>query len=76
MASINPVGLVGMIELGSFSRLPIHAHRNGWGALTRHPLLRWFPAAGVSAFRDAWGGSVAGVSPTNTPSRIVAEKTS
>ena len=41
MASLNSVGLVGMIELGRGTELPIHAHRNGWGALTRHPLLGW-----------------------------------
>ncbi len=39
MASLNSVGLVGMIELGRFSALPIHAHRNGWGYLSRHPSL-------------------------------------
>src|SRR5690606_1969361 len=31
MASLNSVGLVGMIELRRHSQLPIHAHRNGWG---------------------------------------------
>jgi ribulose-bisphosphate carboxylase large chain len=41
MASLNSVGLVGMIELARFSELPIHAHRNGWGYLSRHPLLGW-----------------------------------
>jgi ribulose-bisphosphate carboxylase large chain len=41
MASINSVGLVGMIELGRHTQLPIHAHRNGWGALNRHPALGW-----------------------------------
>lgn len=41
MASINSVGLAGMIELAKFSQLPIHAHRNGWGYLSRHPLLGW-----------------------------------
>jgi ribulose-bisphosphate carboxylase large chain len=41
MASINSVGLVGMIELGRHAQLPIHAHRNGWGALNRHPALGW-----------------------------------
>jgi ribulose-bisphosphate carboxylase large chain len=41
MASLNSVGLVGMIELARFSQLPIHAHRNGWGALNRHPALGW-----------------------------------
>ncbi|MCZ8259888.1 MAG: ribulose-bisphosphate carboxylase large subunit family protein [Beijerinckiaceae bacterium] len=45
MASLNSVGLAGMIELGRHSRLPIHGHRNGWGALTRAPMLGWaFPA--------------------------------
>jgi len=39
MVSLNSVGLVGMIELGRHTRLPIHAHRNGWGYLTRHPAL-------------------------------------
>ena len=41
MVSLNSVGLVGMIELARFGRLPIHAHRNGWGYLARHPLLGW-----------------------------------
>lgn len=41
MASINSVGLVGMVELARHTRLPIHAHRNGWGYLSRHPLLGW-----------------------------------
>jgi ribulose-bisphosphate carboxylase large chain len=41
MASLNSVGLVGMIELARFTELPIHAHRNGWGYLSRHPLLGW-----------------------------------
>jgi ribulose-bisphosphate carboxylase large chain len=41
MASLNSVGLIGMIELARFSQLPIHAHRNGWGYLSRHPLLGW-----------------------------------
>jgi len=41
MASLNSVGLVGMIELGRFSQLPIHAHRNGWGYLSRAPGLGW-----------------------------------
>jgi len=41
MASLNSVGLVGMIELARFGQLPVHAHRNGWGYLTRHPMLGW-----------------------------------
>ena len=45
MASLNSVGIVGMVELGRHSVLPIHAHRNGWGALTRAPMLGWsYPA--------------------------------
>jgi ribulose-bisphosphate carboxylase large chain len=41
MASIHSIGLAGMIELGRHAQLPIHAHRNGWGALSRHPALGW-----------------------------------
>lgn len=41
MAGLNSVGPVGMIELGRSTGLPIHAHRNGWGALSRHPALGW-----------------------------------
>ncbi len=41
MASLNSIGLVGMIELARHSQLPIHAHRNGWGYLSRHPMLGW-----------------------------------
>ncbi len=41
MASLNAVGLVGMVELRRHAALPIHAHRNGWGALSRHPALGW-----------------------------------
>jgi len=41
MASLNSVGLVGMIELARHTQLPIHAHRNGWGYLSRHPRLGW-----------------------------------
>ena len=53
MASLNAVGLVGMIELGRTSALPIHAHRNGWGALTRHPLLGWSYVAWQKIWRLA-----------------------
>ena len=45
MVSLNAVGLVGLIDFARHSQLPIHAHRNGWGALSRAPLLGWdFPA--------------------------------
>jgi ribulose-bisphosphate carboxylase large chain len=39
MASIHSVGMVGIVELARHSQLPIHAHRNGWGYLSRDPLL-------------------------------------
>ncbi|QIE43810.1 ribulose 1,5-bisphosphate carboxylase (plasmid) [Rhodobacteraceae bacterium SC52] len=45
MACLTAVGMSGMIELGRHTELPIHAHRAGWGALTRDPLLGWsYPA--------------------------------
>ncbi len=45
MASLNSVGLAGLIALRRTSSLPIHAHRNGWGCLSRHPMLGWsYPA--------------------------------
>ena len=53
MGSLNSVGLVGMIELGRFSQLPIHAHRNGWGYLSRHPLLGWSYVAWQKLWRLA-----------------------
>ena len=53
MASLNSVGLVGMIELCRFSQLPVHAHRNGWGYLSRHPLLGWSYVAWQKLWRLA-----------------------
>src|SRR3954453_1785015 len=53
MASLNSVGLTGMIELGRFSQLPIHAHRNGWGYLTREPSLWWSYVAWQKIWRLA-----------------------
>jgi ribulose-bisphosphate carboxylase large chain len=53
MASLNSVGLVGMIELARFTQLPIHAHRNGWGYLSRHPLLGWSYVAWQKIWRLA-----------------------
>jgi ribulose-bisphosphate carboxylase large chain len=50
MASINAVGFSGMIALGRHSQLPIHAHRNGWGALTRDPALGF----SYVAFQKFW----------------------
>ena len=53
MASLNSVGLVGMLELRRFAQLPIHAHRNGWGALSRHPALGWSYVAWQKIWRLA-----------------------
>ena len=39
MISINSVGLSGAKKICDQGQLAIHGHRNGWGMLTRHPLL-------------------------------------
>jgi ribulose-bisphosphate carboxylase large chain len=39
MISINSVGLAGAKRVMDQRQLAIHAHRNGWGMMTRHPLL-------------------------------------
>jgi ribulose-bisphosphate carboxylase large chain len=39
MVSINWVGFAGVECLRQHTQLPIHGHRNGWGAMTRHPGL-------------------------------------
>jgi ribulose-bisphosphate carboxylase large chain len=39
MVSINSVGMAGVKKICDQRQLAIHAHRNGWGMLTRHPLL-------------------------------------
>jgi ribulose-bisphosphate carboxylase large chain len=39
MISLNSVGLAGAKKICDFGTLAIHGHRNGWGALNRHPLL-------------------------------------
>ncbi|MDQ3812738.1 MAG: RuBisCO large subunit C-terminal-like domain-containing protein, partial [Armatimonadota bacterium] len=39
MVSLNHVGVAGVAHLRRHCQLPIHGHRNGWGMLTRHPLL-------------------------------------
>ena len=39
MVSLNHVGFAGVSALRSTCELPIHGHRNGWGMLSRHPLL-------------------------------------
>lgn len=39
MISLNSVGLSGAKKIADIGELAIHGHRNGWGMLTRHPLL-------------------------------------
>lgn len=39
MISINSVGLAAAKRVMDQRQLAIHAHRNGWGMMTRHPLL-------------------------------------
>ena len=41
MLSLNSVGMVGLTEFRKHCRLPIHAHRNGWGYLGRSPNNGW-----------------------------------
>jgi ribulose-bisphosphate carboxylase large chain len=55
MVSLISVGLAGVIQLRKHSQLPIHGHRNGWGGLSRHPLL----GMDYRAFQKIW--RVAGV---------------
>jgi len=53
MASLNSIGVTGMLALRRHARLPIHAHRNGWGYLSRHPALGWDFAAWSKIWRLA-----------------------
>ena len=55
MVSLNSVGIVGVHHLRKHSRVPIHAHRNGWGYLGRSPALGF----DYSAWQAFW--RVAGV---------------
>ena len=41
MVCLNSVGIVGLHELRRHAQLPIHAHRDGWGYLTRSPAVGW-----------------------------------
>ncbi|OQP59801.1 ribulose-bisphosphate carboxylase large subunit family protein [Niastella populi] len=55
MVSINSVGMAGVKKICDQRQLAIHAHRNGWGMLTRHPLL----GIDFKAYQKLW--RVAGV---------------
>ncbi|MGF6528849.1 ribulose-bisphosphate carboxylase large subunit family protein [Variovorax sp. PvP013] len=50
MVSVNWVGFSGVEHLRRHSRLPIHAHRNGWGAMTRDPQLGF----SFAAYQKIW----------------------
>ncbi len=39
MVNMLSVGVAALVHLRKHAELPIHGHRAGWGALTRHPLL-------------------------------------
>ena len=53
MVSLNSVGLSGMLALRRHAELCLHAHRNGWGALSRHPWLGWSYVAWQKLWRLA-----------------------
>ena len=50
MISINSVGLAGTKKICDQGTLAIHGHRNGWGMLTRHPLL----GIDFTAYQKLW----------------------
>lgn len=53
MVCVNSIGLAGMTALRHHSALPIHAHRAGWGYLSRSPALGWDFAAWQPLWRLA-----------------------
>lgn len=58
MVNMLQVGLSSVIKLRQHAQVPIHGHRNGWGMLSRHPILgmaypafhKFFRVAGVDHF--------------------------
>lgn len=50
MVSVNWVGFSGVEHLRRHAQLPIHGHRNGWGAFTRHPGLGF----AFQAYQKLW----------------------
>jgi ribulose-bisphosphate carboxylase large chain len=50
MISINSVGLAATKKIVDQGALAIHAHRNGWGMMTRHPLL----GIDFNAYQKIW----------------------
>ena len=53
MVNVNAVGVVGLRAVRERSTVPIHAHRAGWGALTRHPMLGYSYAVWQQLWRLA-----------------------
>jgi ribulose-bisphosphate carboxylase large chain len=53
MANLTGVGLSGFLALRRHAALPIHAHRSGWGALTRAPALGFEYVAWAKIWRLA-----------------------
>ena len=50
MVSANWVGFAGVAHLRRHAQLPIHGHRNGWGAFTRDPALGF----SFEAYQKLW----------------------
>jgi ribulose-bisphosphate carboxylase large chain len=50
MVSVNSVGWAAVKKLSDQAAVPIHAHRNGWGMLSRHPML----GVDFRAFQKLW----------------------
>lgn len=50
MVSLNSVGMAGVKRIADRGELPIHGHRNGWGMLTRCPML----GMDFSAYQKLW----------------------
>jgi ribulose-bisphosphate carboxylase large chain len=50
MVSINHVGIAGVSKLRQHSQLPLHGHRNFWGALSRSQVL----GLEFSAYQKIW----------------------
>ena len=50
MVSANWVGFAGVSHLRQHAQLPIHGHRNGWGAFTREPALGF----AFEAYQKLW----------------------
>jgi ribulose-bisphosphate carboxylase large chain len=50
MISVNWVGFAAAQHLRERTELPIHGHRNGWGAFTRHPGLGF----SFAAYQKLW----------------------